>query len=288
MRHPDGEALAQLALTAAQLDVPAEHDPTVAEHVRGCPQCADEVIALSRTVELARSEDADSWPAPPSRVWDAIVAELGVSLTAAGSSPAGEPAVGSVLAGPATPELSAGRAEASMPGGPAEVATGRHSAPVTDIASRRSGAPGAPRWALPVAAALVGMVAGGAVIWAVRSPAAAGGPASVVATAALVPVPGGPGKAPESGRAELLDAPNGPVLKVNSANLPHVSGSYEVWLLGIDGRMVSLGVLDSGAGWFTVPHGISTTDYGTVDISDEPPDGNPAHSKVSVLRGPLS
>ena len=49
--------------------------------------------------------------------------------------------------------------------------------------------------------------------------------------------------------------------------------------------MVSLGTLADGSGSFTVPEGIDTTQYRTVDISDEPPDGNPAHSGISLVRG---
>ena len=292
MRHPDGEALAQLALAATELDEAADHDRAVVEHVRDCPQCTADVTALTRTVELARAEDAEAWPTPPSRVWDAIVAELGAPVAPAaassvGSFPAADPIAGSVLAAPSTPELSAGRTSAPMSGGPADPAA-RHDRPATDIATRRVDVRRERRWAVPVAAALAGMLVGGAVIWAVRSPVAASGPPPVVASAALAPVPGGPGKAPETGRAQLVDTPTGPMLTVDSTDLPDVPGSYEVWLLGADGHMVSLGVLTGGAGKFAVPHGISTSDYATVDISDEPPDGNPAHSKVSVLRGPLS
>lgn len=310
MQHPDGEALAQLALAASDhadppghdipaghdiptgYDTAADHDRALVEHVRDCPQCAADLTALTHTVDLARAEDAQRWPTPPGRVWDAIVAELGRPVAAGGSptgsSPVADPTTGSVLAAPSTPELSAGRTSAPMPGGPAYPAAGRHAWPMPDLAGGRADSRHGRRWAVPVAAALAGMLAGGAVIWAVRSPAAASGPAPVVASAELAPVPGGPGKAPESGRAELLDGSNGPMVKVDSANLPAVAGSYEVWLLGTDGRMVSLGVLNAGVGTFTVPHGISTGDFPMVDISDEPPDGNPAHSKVSVLRGRMS
>ena len=303
MRHPDQELLAQLALSTAGPDSAPDSDQVLADHLRDCPQCAGDVTALTRTADLARSEDADAWPAPPSRVWEAIVAELGHQAAPGGTastggfSPIGDPGRppgATALAAPSSAELSVGRHAAPMPGGPADppesdpTESGPVPVPVTELGASRSARPPARGWALPVAAALVGMLAGGAVIWALRSPAAAASPPPVLATAALSPVPGGPGRAPESGRAELLDDPSGPMLKVQSADLPQVAGSYQVWLLGADGRMVSLGVLSGGAGMFPVPHGISTADYGTVDISDEPPDGNPAHSKVSVLRGPLS
>jgi hypothetical protein len=61
-----------------------------------------------------------------------------------------------------------------------------------------------------------------------------------------------------------------------------------VWLFGDNGKMVSLGTLDDGNGTFTVPADISTREYRTVDVSDEPPDGNPAHSGISLIRGAFS
>ena len=72
---------------------------------------------------------------------------------------------------------------------------------------------------------------------------------------------------------------------VDTDELPAIPGAYEVWLFGADGRMVSLGSLQGGRGDFTVPQGIDTAEYRTVDVSDEPADGNPTHSGVSVVRG---
>ena len=70
--------------------------------------------------------------------------------------------------------------------------------------------------------------------------------------------------------------------------LPAIPGAYEVWLFGNDGRMISLGSLNQGEGTFTVPQGIDTQEYRTIDISDEPPDGIPTHSGISVVRGEFS
>ena len=53
-----------------------------------------------------------------------------------------------------------------------------------------------------------------------------------------------------------------------------------------DDLMVPLGALDgSGSGWVTVPEGVRIADYPTVDVSEEPDDGDPGHSGASVLRG---
>ena len=114
---------------------------------------------------------------------------------------------------------------------------------------------------------------------------------TVEATAALTPVPGGPlrGQAGQWGTAELVVTNQGQQVRVTASDLPSMPGtSYQVWLFGNDGRMVSLGSLDQGQGQFTVPDDISTQEYRTVDISDEPPDGNPAHSGISMVRGSFS
>jgi hypothetical protein len=67
------------------------------------------------------------------------------------------------------------------------------------------------------------------------------------------------------------------------------SGYQEVWLIAPDlSRLVSLGIMNSSSGRFDVPAGLDLSGYPIVDISDEPLDGNPAHSSVSIVRGTLS
>ncbi len=114
---------------------------------------------------------------------------------------------------------------------------------------------------------------------------------SVEAIAPLTPVQGGPLSADgkqQLGTAELVAAASGQQVRVSAPALPPTGNDYEVWLFGNDGRMVSLGTLNGGAGTFTVPNGISTKEYRVVDVSDEAPDGNPAHSGISLVRGSFS
>ncbi|WP_217915518.1 anti-sigma factor [Miltoncostaea marina] len=69
---------------------------------------------------------------------------------------------------------------------------------------------------------------------------------------------------------------------------PSGDGFYELWLLGDDGRMVSLGafrVPPSGATEVSVPLPADPSSFSYIDVSLEPPDGDPAHSGASVLRG---
>ena len=46
--------------------------------------------------------------------------------------------------------------------------------------------------------------------------------------------------------------------------------------------------MTSESGTFAVPAGLDLGEYPIVDVSDEPVDGNPAHSSVSIVRGTLA
>ncbi len=60
-----------------------------------------------------------------------------------------------------------------------------------------------------------------------------------------------------------------------------------MWLLGDDAGALALGVLAGGAGSYPLPAGVDLAEYGTVDVSWEPFDGDPTHSTDSVARGSL-
>lgn len=78
-------------------------------------------------------------------------------------------------------------------------------------------------------------------------------------------------------------------LEVRATDLPVAPGFYEVWLINLDGtRMISLGVLDPRtATSFVVPPTLTGQGYRIVDVSLEPFDGKPEHSRDSVIRGTL-
>ena len=66
---------------------------------------------------------------------------------------------------------------------------------------------------------------------------------------------------------------------------------YELWLLNTPDDLVSLGsfrVPASGDVDVTVPLPANPDAFAALDVSVEPPDGNPAHSSRSVLRAPLA
>jgi len=107
-----------------------------------------------------------------------------------------------------------------------------------------------------------------------------------VATTDLEALPGWTGA---RGVARLEEAPDGRRQVVVTLDAPAPAGTFrEVWLLTPDvSGLVSLGVLEGSEGRFDVPAGLNLATYPVVDVSEEPMDGNPAHSGDSVVRGTL-
>ncbi|WP_157970740.1 anti-sigma factor [Nakamurella deserti] len=313
MRHPDPDDLALFAVSSGpDLDGLAG----LGDHLTDCPACRDEVDAFRYVAALVRDDQAaEALPAPGPHVWDAIADELGLAsrngqapagrLTAVPDAPTAATPDARITAGAdaSTPtgqdaRTSAAR-EAAAPGapapsGPAPTAPVTHPqphqgsgiVPPTELDERRRRRA---RW-LPAAAALVVGAALGAGAIAVTRDTRQPDPTEVRATAALDVLPDAPVALPEptAGQAELVTVDGAQRVVVNAPELPAIPGAYEVWLFGADGKMVSLGSLHAGRGDFTVPQGIDTAEYRTVDISDEPADGVPTHSGVSIVRGTFS
>jgi hypothetical protein len=165
-----------------------------------------------------------------------------------------------------------------------ELGLGEAAAPV-DLAARRARR----RWstgvllAASVAGVLVGSVASGLVRSDRSAPVAS--PPSVVASAQLAALPDHAG----SGSAELVDTPTGTQLVLDVSGLSEGEGFYEVWLIDPETfAMVGLGALPGSRGTFPVPAGLDLSRYTIVDVSIEPYDGDPLHSKDSIVRGQLS
>lgn len=108
-----------------------------------------------------------------------------------------------------------------------------------------------------------------------------------LAEADLALINSGPSQA--SGSVALVRDGGQVALDVDVAGLPERDGRYyELWLLAIDGEgLVSLGPVPPSGRVAAVPDGLDQAGYRTVDISVEPYDGDPAHSRESVLRGTL-
>jgi hypothetical protein len=137
---------------------------------------------------------------------------------------------------------------------------------------------------LAVAAGVVLLVVG--VLGGIAIGRSSSGPSAT--SVALHPVPGGMPVGDATGEARLA-ADGGMRLSVKGLPTPPGEDFYEIWLFDPpSGRMLAVGVLPpDGKGSYSLP---KTTEqgYSAVEISLEPNDGDPGHSKVSVLRGPLT
>jgi anti-sigma-K factor RskA len=115
--------------------------------------------------------------------------------------------------------------------------------------------------------------------------AAPDGPVRIVALGPVAPLGGS-----ATGEARLARA--GGTASVHVAGLrPSAPGAfYELWFIGADGELVSLGsfrVPASGVADVSVPLPADPGRFAALDVSVEPADGDPGHSKRSVLRAPL-
>lgn len=295
MQHADPDQLALIALGEPLADDATE----LTAHLERCDVCRREIDALRQTATLARETvEYRGEVRPPEAVWERISGELGLTARPdAGSDPepgmSGDPRR---LFGPGAPRLpgdgpmvrrslgpdaepavagSGGPAEPVPPGVAAIRGTGSH---------RASGRRWGKAVAGLVAAALIGVVG---TLVAVR-PWQDGAVAPVTASAAsLGPVTGGPGGV--SGRAVVMQGPDGPELDISASGLPLQQGYYEVWVFDGKVKMVAVGVLgaDSKA-VLALPPTLDLRTYNVVDVSLEQYDGNQTHSQVSVLRGTLT
>ncbi|MCZ3390070.1 MAG: anti-sigma factor [Actinomycetia bacterium] len=229
-------------------------------HVAACRQCQSELDQWSDVIATARSTTPEDAPGSPSaEVWQAITAELGLASM--------------------SPEPSASVSAAQV----AQVAT------VVSIDKGRR------RWTTSwlVAASVAGIV-GGAVLTAGGvalngsdpAPGPIAAPASpVIASTALAALP----KHQGGGEAKIVSTPNGKELVVDVSDLSTGEGFYEVWLIDPETlQMIGLGALSHDAGRFPIPDGLDLARYTIVDVSLEPFDGDPVHSRDSVVRGELS
>lgn len=143
------------------------------------------------------------------------------------------------------------------------------------------------RWVRPVAALAAAAAVGVAATLGVLQPWQSGSAPTTGSSAALSAVAGGP--AGVSGRAVVVQGPDGPTLDVTARGLPLQPGYYEVWVFDGGRNMVSVGVLGPrSTASLPLPPTLDLRTYHIVDISAEPYDGDQTHSTESVLRGTLT
>lgn len=256
MLHCDAETLALVALGEPLAD-------DERRHLRECVRCQTELDQNKAVVATGRSVTrADRPVEPPPTVWAAISQELGFSADVAPFIPDGSDTAerGQVVA------LARYRQR--------ERATKRRAS-----------------W-LAAAAAVVGIALGAVGASMIGQQEAAG---TLIAESALSAVPIDAGGSPlvtasMSGTARIVDTDGQDYVEVDARGLPEVDGYYEVWLIRSDlSGMISLGALTAGSqGRFVIPPGTDLSAFTIIDVSVEPLNGDPTHSKESVLRGTLS
>jgi anti-sigma-K factor RskA len=107
-----------------------------------------------------------------------------------------------------------------------------------------------------------------------------------IASATLDAFPDHPDAVGTARVTELADGER--TLTVSLDDVDESEGFREVWLITADASdLVSLGELDGKTGTFVVPADVDLRDFVLVDISQEPLDGDPAHSGDSIVRGQL-
>lgn len=260
MSHLDPERLALIAIGETATDAETEHLAT-------CDECSLELAELERTVAVGRSTvTVGELETPPERVWEGVLEEVRAQARAkaeSAESPSAE----------AVPAESA-RAESA----PAEAADPAVSAGTRRV-SRRASRRARTLYVLAASVAAVLVVVG---VWNLVRP-----PASVeIASATLAAFPDHPDAAGQATVAELSDGERTVTVRLDDEE--DRDGFREVWLITADASaLVSLGELEGAEGTFTVPADVDLRDFVLVDVSQEPDDGDPAHSGDSIVRGEL-
>lgn len=280
MEHLDPELLSLLAL--------GEHMGTDAEedHLASCPTCSETLRSLQYAVHIATLDPTGiELEAPGSHNWTAIHQALGLS-----PGLAADPLTHQAGGGPSPAEKQPPRA--ATPRSPSNHGkdSGRTPVPLRSGTKDRRASTGG--WIAVAAGIVLGTAAGWAAAGALRD---TGTPApvstqsvpavAVLAQTALSPLPAHTG----SGNAQVEQLPDGTRQLVVRLSNEHIAGFRGVWVGSADlTKMVSLGVLANDSGSFAIPAGIDLAQYPIVDISDQPYNGDPAHSADSIARGKLN
>ena len=222
-----------------------------AAHLSTCAQCRAEVAKLGAVVATARTIQGDDYPvAPPDAVWKRIVEEIHRDDVPPASS-----------------------------------------APVADVLPVASQRPGRGRWAMSLAAAaVVGLLRGAGGTWTFARIATTPPPTQVGQVS--VSILRGLDTPAATGQAVLRsDSAHMRTMTLTVEHLAAWPGAfYEVWLIDLaHNHLVALGVLGAdGRGVYTLPVGLSLSEYSAIDVSLQPMNGSPEHSGKSAVRGTVT
>lgn len=258
MPHIDPEELSLLALYGDWLDDEGR------QHLSNCDACWAEYAALRRAVDAMKTTpDTSSLEAPGPNVWGAIHQELGLSDALRKD-----------------PLSSATGTDINKPGLTGSAESRQSSVPPTDLRSVTKPAQGWQRRGTWLAVAAAGaLVIAGATLWNINQAV------TPLARAELSPL----AQHSATGSATVLESRDGTRTLEVKLSKEEAQGYQEVWLIDSDlTRLISLGIMKSDAGTFPLPADLNLADFPIVDVSDEPLDGNPGHSSVSIVRGSLA
>lgn len=159
------------------------------------------------------------------------------------------------------------------------------SAPLTDAAAEASAAAPSHGRGMRILVALAASVAAVLAVVGVWSLVRPADPVEL-ASAALGAFPDHPGAAGTAVVTENADGERQVTVELDASEA--ADGYREVWLITGDASdLVSLGVLEGTEGVFDIPDDVDLSDFVLVDVSQEPDDGDPAHSGDSIVRGEL-
>ncbi|MEV0939872.1 anti-sigma factor [Micromonospora wenchangensis] len=304
MQHLDHDRLVFLALGESE----ADHGET--DHLGGCVTCRRELDSLRHVAGLgAGTQGLHDLPDPPAHLWAGIMAELDAVAQVPSLADAHrqdlDPAPTQALPAPARNGVEPTyRQPSAVTGDPHPTAGTGDRKPATvsgdrPESRRRSSSPGGgraarpagrsrrwPRWATTVVSATAAAVIAvfGTVL--VLGDRGAAPQQDVLASAPLAAY----GSTPKDARGDARVFADGR-LHLHVANLPDVTGYYEVWLINpTTMEMFSVGVLrgSSGDALLPLPPNVDLQAYSVVDVSAEQYDNKPAHSGDSLLRGTLT
>lgn len=275
MSHLDPDRLSLIALGETATDEERAH-------LDVCDECALELAELEYTVVVGRSTVAlGDLEAPPERVWSRIADELHLGVAAGASRSAdSEPSAAETPSAPTEPptpptSTESRSGEPPTPEAAASVAADSSTAPPER--RRRRGV----RMLFALAASIALVVAAVGTWTLVRQAQPV-----EIAAATLDAFPDHPDA---SGTAVVVEKADGErQIEVDLDDRERSDGFREVWLIKADASaLVSLGILEGSSGTFPVPADVDLREYVLVDVSQEPEDGDPAHSGDSIVRGEL-
>ena len=251
MTHLSDDDLTLIALGEAESN--AAH----LAHLEACSRCDAELAALTRLVNVGRTLGGVDLVQPPDAVWAGIHSQLALS--------------DGLRDVPREQRLPFALTSVDQPVGSSP--TGREPRKLRPV--RRRALVGL----VAAAALVVGLIAGAVGTSLLTRPA----DPLVVADAVLEPFPGWDA----SGSARVEESTTGALQIVVDMSAPD-GGLREVWLLDPEtSGLISLGLMSGTSGAFSLPAELDLERYSVVDISQEPDDGNPAHSGDSIVRGAL-